>query len=161
MNTKNLIIAFITVSIAALIVSAAAVFAAARSQYAALLTSATEKEITEESIIEAPKTSSAPETTCAPETTFEETSAPESTVLFEEITSAITSAVPEETTAPSAFMLKLEGERLVIFDPVGNKIYERIINVSSLHPKDLEALEEGIAFSEESKAMSAIYDIIS
>ena len=161
MNTKKLIIAFITVSIAALIVSAAAVFAAARSQYAALLASVTEEEITEEDVTEAPITSSLPETTCSPETTFEETSAPESTLPFEESTSAVTSAVPEETTVPSAFKLKLEGERLVIFDHMGNKIYERIINVSSLHPKDLEALEEGISFSEESEAMSAIYDIIS
>ena len=78
MNTKHLIIAFITVSVAALIVSAFAVFAAARSQYAAILASVSEAEDirTDEATqapepTDSPETSTAPETSAAPETTAE------------------------------------------------------------------------------------------
>ena len=57
MNTKNLIIAFITISVAALIVSAFAVFAVARSLNEALLASATEvEEKLIQTVIKAPET---------------------------------------------------------------------------------------------------------
>ena len=167
MNTKNLIIAFITVSIAALIVSAFAVFAAARSQYSALLTSATEAphfdktEVTEK--IKAPETTFIPETSSSPETSKE---IPETETCAETFTEETQIDISTETEAetsqtPSAYILKLEGDRLVLLSPDGTAIRERIISSASLHPKDREALLAGISFSDENDAMSAIYDIIS
>ena len=69
--------------------------------------------------------------------------------------------VEETTEAPSGYTLKLDGDRLIVNAPDGTSVCERIIDTSSLHPKDREALISGILFSDERSAMSAIYDIIS
>ncbi len=165
MNTKNLIIAFITVSVAALIVSAFAVFAAARSQYAAMLASATEAEdIRTEEVIKIPETTASPETSSTPETTSETTeieTLPAETEAPAVSSEDISTDTEETTAAPSGYTLKLEGDRLVVKTPEGTPVCERIIDASALHPKDRAALEAGISFSDESSAMSAIYDIIS
>ena len=146
MNTKNLIVAFITVSVAALVVSAFAVFSVARSRYEAMLTSATEAED-----IRTEEPTRSPETTAAPETS----------ALPEESTMEVTTDVEETPEAPSGYTLKLDGDRLIVNAPDGTPVCERIIDTSSLHPKDREALISGILFSDERSAMSAIYDIIS
>ncbi len=169
MNTKNLIIAFITVSVAALIVSAFAVFAAARSQYAAIIASAAEAEdIGAEETTDAPETTHAPETSAIPESTEgitgsetlpEETSAPDEST--EETLQENSTYTEERTSAPSGYTLMLDGDRLVVTAPDGTPVSERIINASALHPKDREALLAGISFPDESGAISAIYDIIS
>lgn len=165
MNTKNLIIAFITVSIAALIVSAFAVFAVARSRSLALLASVTEaEEIRTEEVTKAPETTASPETESVPETTSEITESetlPPETETAEESTEAISTDTEESTSALPGYTLKLEGDRLVVRAPDGTPVCERIIDVSSLHPKDRQALDAGIVFSDEKGAMSAIYDIIS
>ena len=171
MNTKHLIIAFITVSVAALIVSAFAVFAAARSQYAAILASVSEAEDirTAEATqapepTDSPETSTAPETSAAPETTAEISESEaftEETRAPEESSNEVSSDSEETSSAPSGYTLKLEGDLLVISDPDGTPLSERIINSSALHPKDREALTAGIIFANESDAISAVYDIIS
>lgn len=174
MNTKNLIIAFITVSVAALIVSAFAVFAVARSQYETLLASATEAEdIRTEEVVKtpetpsSPETSSKPETSSVPQTTSEITEATESETLHTETeapaesSEVISSNTGESTSVPSGYTVKLEGDRLVVRTPDGEPVCERIINAASIHPKDREHLQKGISFSDESAAMSAVYDIIS
>lgn len=165
MNTKNLIIAFITVSIAALIVSAFAVFAAARSQYSALLASATEAEdIRTEEIQEMPEASAVPQTSEISETTSDitETEAlTEETEIPEESSEENTSVAEESTISPSGYSLKLEGDRLIVTAPDGEPVCERITDASSLHPRDREALDSGITFPDEKSAMNAIYDLIS
>lgn len=169
MNTKNLIIAFITVSVAALIVSAFAVFAVARSLNEALLASATEvEEQLIQTVIKAPETTVETEETTAaeasqpPETTLEITEVvSEETENITESPEVITTNTADTTSAPTCYILKLEGGRLVITAPSGEIICERITDVSSLHPKDREALLSGISFSDESEAINAIYDIIS
>lgn len=171
MNTKHLITAFITVSIAALIVSAFAVFAAARSQYAAILASATDaEEIRTEEAAAAPEATASPEISTAPEASSAAetiTEASESEALTDETEAPAESReeaasdTEEISSAPAGYTLKLEGDRLVLSDPEGNPVSERIISASSLHPKDKESLEKGLLFSDESDAVSAIYDIIS
>ena len=165
MNTKNLIVAFITVSVAALIVSAFAVFAVARSKFDTMLASVTEAEdIRTEEVTGAPETTAVPETSAIPEETSvmtESETLPEETAVPAESTAEITTDTEETTAAPSGYTLKLEGERLVVSAPDGTRVCERIIDTSSLHPKDREALISGIVFSDEKAAMSAIYDIIS
>lgn len=165
MNTKNLIVAFITVSVAALIVSAFAVFAVARSKFDTMLASVTEAEdIRTEEVTTTPETTAVPETSAIPEETSvmtESETLPEETAVPAESTAEITTDTEETTAAPSGYTLKLEGERLVVSAPDGTRVCERIIDASSLHPKDREALASGIVFSDEKAAMSAIYDIIS
>lgn len=165
MNTKNLIVAFITVSVAALIVSAFAVFAVARSKFDTMLASVTEAEdIRTEEVTTTPETTAVPETSAIPEETSvmtESETLPEETAVPAESTAEITTDTEETTAAPSGYTLKLEGERLVVSAPDGTRVCERIIDASSLHPKDREALTSGIVFSDEKAAMSAIYDIIS
>lgn len=165
MNTKNLIVAFITVSVAALIVSAFAVFAVARSKFDTMLASVTEAEdIRTEEVTTTPETTVVPETSAIPEETSvmtESETLPEETAVPAESTAEITTDTEETTAAPSGYTLKLEGERLVVSAPDGTRVCERIIDASSLHPKDREALASGIVFSDEKAAMSAIYDIIS
>ena len=129
MNTKNLIIAFITVSIAALIVSAFAVFAVARSQYSALLASATEAEdIRTEEIQEMPEASAVPQTSEISETTSDitETEAlTEGTEIPEESSEENTSVAEESTISPSGYTLKLEGDRLIVTAPDGEPVCGR------------------------------------
>lgn len=165
MNTKNLIVAFITVSVAALIVSAFAVFAVARSKFDTMLASVTEAEdIRTEEVTTTPETTAIPETFAIPEETSvmtESETLPEETAVPAGSTAEITTDTEETTAAPSGYTLKLEGERLVVSAPDGTRVCERIIDASSLHPKDREALTSGIVFSDERSAMSAIYDIIS
>ncbi len=171
MNTKNLIVAFITVSIAALIVSAFAVFAVARSRYEAMLTSVTEADdILTEEPTRSPETTAVSETSAITETSDipEETSEvtesetlPQETDTPEESTAEVWADTEETTAAPSGYTLKLKGDRLIVSAPDGTPVCERIIDASSLHPKDREALISGISFSDEKGAMSAIYDIIS
>ena len=165
MNTKILIVAFITVSVAALIVSAFAVFAVARSRYEAMLTSVTEADVVRtEEPTRSPETTASPETSSTPEETSEITenkTLPIETDSPEESTSEILEETVETTATPSGYTLKLDGDRLIVSAPDGNPVCERIIDASSLHPKDREALASGIPFSDEKSAMSAIYDIIS
>lgn len=165
MNTKNLIVAFITVSVAALIVSAFAVFAVARSRYETMLASANEAEdIRTEEVTEAPETTAAPETSAIPEEASEITESetlPPETEAPAESTAEVTTDAEETTASPSGYTLRLDGDRLIVSAPDGTSVCERIINTSSLHPKDREALASGIPFSDEQSAISAIYDLIS
>ncbi len=160
MNSRNLIVAFVTVSIAALIVSGFAVFSVARAYSAALasadseetvsvpeMTDTPDAEISRSAVTEAPDTeaSSAEAASSSPETTEE----------------SETVSVPEITEADVIFTLRISDGRLVITDASEDKVYERIIDTSDLHPKDLEALLAGIAFPDRASAMSAVYDLIS
>ena len=164
MNSKKLMIAFVAVSIAALIVSSVAVFAVARTYSAALArdNGSPAEDITPPEISASIPAESAPievltdlpteaeETSEIPEITDEDTSAEETT---ESTTAAVTEA--------AAFTLTLSEGRLVILSPEGAAVYERIIDSSDLHPKDREALSSGIDFPDLAEAMSAVYDIIS
>ena len=170
MNSKKLMIAFVAVSIAALIVSSFAVFAVAITYSASLARDNAESpsediappeisasipaesvplEIVSEPSTEADSSEESEEST-VPETTDEVTSTEET----EEITT-------DRQTEPSGFILKLSGSRLSILSPEGEIVYERIIDPTGLHPKDREALSTGIDFPELAVAMSAVYDIIS
>lgn len=161
MNSRNLIISFVTVSVAALIVSAFAVFTVARRYAADLSAAGAEESVSPPEVTEAPEESlSPPETTEASETE-EESSEPPST---EVITASVTEEITETdavTSIPESFILTLSGDRLVITDPSGETVYERIINASSLNEKDMKALLSGIEFPDKESAMSAVYDLIS
>ncbi len=166
MNSKNLIIAFVAVSIAALIVSSLAVFTVARTY--GIETAAGEDEIPI-----APETESSPDETESlptviippPSDTQTETDTEamtENTDLPGSTASEQTSETAAETSSlPTAHILKLSGSRLVIFSPEGQTVYERITDPSDMHKKDREALLTGIAFPDLESAMSAVYDIIS
>lgn len=161
MNSKNLIISFVTVSIAALIVSAFAVFAVARRYAAELAEKGTEETVSTPETTEIPD-ESIPDTipTEPPETQVE----PMETTAEEDITASVTEEITETqavTSASEAFILSLSGDRLVISDPSGKTVYERIINATELHEKDREALLSGIEFPDSESAMSAVYDLIS
>ncbi len=165
MNSKKLLIAFIAVSIAALVVSSFAVFAVAKTYSAALARERTEGEAEDitppEISASLPAESDLYEETSSPETDAAETSAlPETTTetVSTEVTTEDTTA---EVTEIVGFTLSLSGDRLVIVSPDGESVYERIIDESDLHPNDREALLAGIVFPELSDAMSAVYDLIS
>jgi cytoskeletal protein RodZ len=159
MNSRNLIVAFVTVSIAALIVSCLAVISVARTYTAALASEREAESVSvREQTSEPPKevTEKTPETE---ETTREETStSPESSTVTD---TTETESVTESTEKASDFVLSFASDRLVIRDPAGNVIYERLIDRSGLHPKDLEALLIGISFPDNESAMNAVYDLIS
>ena len=167
MNSKKLMVAFVAVSIAALIVSSFAVFAVARTYSASLARDDCEAPAEDiappEISASVPAESEPPELTSEPETeeeSAETTSPPETTA---EVTEAEVSV--EETTASetevSAFTLTLSDGRLVILSPEGEVVYERIVDPSSLHPKDRDALFSGMDFPGLDEAMSAVYDLIS
>jgi hypothetical protein len=163
MNSRNLIVAFVTVSIAALIVSCLAVISVARTYTAALASEREAESVSvREQASEPPKevTEKTPETE---ERTREETStSPESSTVTDTTeTESVFDSVTESTERSSNFVLSFASDRLVIHDPAGNVIYERLIDRSGLHPKDLEALLIGISFPDNESAMSAVYDLIS
>ena len=155
MNSKRLIIAFFAVSLAALTVSCAAVISVART-YNSML----EKDEVSEKIYVSPETSRVFEVSEIIE--IPEATAPEEDItvsLAEEVT---TEEITTETvTLPAVFTLLLDGDRLAILSPEGERVYERITDIARIHPKDLEVLLEGIAFDTHEDAMSAVYDVIS
>lgn len=159
MNSRNLIVAFVTVSIAALIVSCFAVISVARTYSAAL---ASEREAESVAVREQTSEPRDEVTEKIPETDgtiCEETStSPESSTVTD---TTETESVTESTEKASDFVLSFASDRLVIRDPAGNVIYERLIDRSGLHPKDLEELLIGISFPDNESAMSAVYDLIS
>ena len=148
MNSKRLIIAFFAVSLAAVAASCGAVISVART-YSNILS---DSEAPAVSVIYVyPETVEETETAPIPES---ETEPP-----TEESSAEETAA--EETTIAADFILLIDGDRLVILSPTGERVYERITDVSRVHPKDLEALLSGIAFGSLDDAMSAVYDVIS
>ena len=165
MNSKKLMVAFVAVSIAALIVSSFAVFAVARTYSASLARddcdTPTEDIVPPEISASIPADSEPPELTTEPATEAEsaETTAPtETTAEVDEV--SIDETTDAETGA-TVFTLKLSDGRLVILSPKGEAVYERIVDPSSLHPKDRDALYLGMDFPELAEAMSAVYDLIS
>ena len=158
MDSKRLIIAFFAVSLAALTVSGAAVISVART-YNSMLT----RNETSEKSYDPPETSRISEVTEiieVIETTDTIASEEDITVsLSEETTTA--EITTETVTAPAVFTLFLGSDRLVILSPEGERVYERITDVARIHPKDLEALLDGISFDTREDAMSAVYDVIS
>lgn len=176
MNSKNLIVSFITVSVAALIVSAIAVISVART-YSTMLKEDTPsqtvsiREIADSSSspTSSPETASIPETTSVPETeeTTEKDIEEESTIT-ESVEPPISEQTAADTSVPETnpgndenFTLTFSSDRLIISDGSGKHLYERIIDASSLHPKDTEVLLVGISFPDFESAMSAVYDLIS
>lgn len=163
MNSRNLIVAFVTVSIAALIVSCFAVISVARTYSAAL---ASEREAESVSVHEQtsePRDEVTEKTPETEESTLEETSSSPETSAVPDTTEAesVFDSVTESTERSSDFVLSFASDRLVIRDPEGSVIYERLIERSYLHPKDLEALLIGISFPDNESAMRAVYDLIS
>ena len=160
MNSKRLIIAFFAVSLAALTVSCAAVISVART-YNSMLG----KDEVSQKTYDPPETSRIFEVTDVieiPDTTSPEeditVSLPEEVTTDEITTEEVTT---EAGTLPAVFTLLLDGDRLVIMSPEGERVYERITDIARMHPKDLEALLEGISFDTREDAMSAVYDVIS
>lgn len=161
MNSRNLIIAFVTVSIVSLVVSCLAVISVARTYSAAL---ASESEAESVSVREQTSAPAEESTEKLPETevsTREETSAAPETSEETEAETSDTVSVTEAAETTSEFILSFSSDRLIITDPEGEIIYERLMDSSDLHPKDLEALLIGISFPEKEAAMSAVYDLIS
>ena len=154
MNSKRLIIAFFAVSLAAVAASCGAVISVART-YSNILS---DSEAPAVSVIYVyPETVEEIETAPIPET--DEITESETEPPTEESSAEETAA--EETTIAADFILLIDGDRLVILSPAGERVYERITDVSRVHPKDLEALLSGIAFGSLDDAMSAVYDVIS
>ncbi len=155
MNSKKLIIAFMTVSVFALIVSALAVFTVARTYSQSLITEEQTTPPATETISKPEESEALPTVNDHPETeeiseTAPVTEAPETT------------KTSGETSAPrSLFSLTLSGGRLIITSPEGKKVYERIIDESDIRQKDKELLLEGIEFEDLEGAMSAVYDLVS
>lgn len=161
MSSKNLIISFVTVSVAALIVSAFAVFTVARRYAAELTDSGTGESITAPESAEDPITGCAVTESASTAETEEEAS---EELPAEDITASASEEITETetvTTASEYFTLSLLDDRLVISDPSGEVVYERIINASRLREADRKALLSGIEFPDAGSAMSAVYDIIS
>ena len=158
MDSKRLIIAFFAVSLAALAVSGAAVISVART-YNSMLT----KDETTGKSYEPPETSRISEVTEVIEIveTTDTTAAQEDITVSLPEETAEAETTTETVTAPAVFTLSLDGDRLVILSPEGERIYERITDRSRIHPKDLEALLGGISFDTREDAMSAVYDVIS
>ncbi len=167
MNSQKLMVAFIAVSIAALIVSSFAVFAVART-YSASLARDTGEALAEvitppEISASVPAESTPPEVTSPPSTeseTAETSEAPETPAEVVETEKTVEEMTAEQTEA-AVFTLTLSDGRLVILSPDGEAVYERIIDPSSLHPKDRDALSSGMDFSDLAESMSAVYDLIS
>lgn len=155
MNSKRLIIAFFAVSLAALAVSCAAVISVART-YNSILAQDESPSISYTS----PETSEAPPVTEISE--IPESSEPEEDItVFQPEEPSTEEITTEEVTLPALFTLLLDGDRLLILSPEGERVYERITDAARIHPKDLEALLAGISFDTLEDAMSAVYDIIS
>lgn len=167
MNSKNLIVSLVVVSVASLVVSAFAVFSVARTYSAALVTDeAGETVSVTEMACKPPAQTSIDETTASTESNLTEQTdmteipkADQSETIKEDNTENESS--DDTTVYEESFILSISGDRLVITDSLGNKIYERIADTSALHPKDRETLIKGIAFSDPESAMEAIYDLIS
>ena len=159
MNSRNLIVAFVTVSIAALIVSCFAVISVARTYSAALASEREAESVAVREQTSGPRDEVTEKTPETEESTREETSTSPETSAVPDTTEA--EPVTESTEEASDFVLSFASDRLVIRDPEGNVIYERLIERSYLHPKDLEALLIGISFPDNESAMSAVYDLIS
>ena len=154
MNSKRLIIAFFAVSLAAVAASCGAVISVART-YSNILS---DSEAPAVSVIYVyPETIA--ETETAPISETDEITETYIDLPAEESTSEET--IYEEITLAADFLLIIDGDRLVILSPEGERIYERITDVSRFHPKDLEALSSGITFETFDSAMSAVYDVIS
>lgn len=161
MNSKKLIIAFFAVSLAALTVSCAAVISVART-YNRILTQDTRSQATEndpQTVEESfpSEEESIPESLTTEETEDEE----EDITVFLPETVETEEDTETEISPPSFFTLLFESDRLVILSPDGENVYERITDASRIHPKDREALIEGIRFDTVDDAMNAIYDIVS
>lgn len=167
MNSKKLMIAFIAVSIAALIVSSFAVFAVARTYSTSLMRDESDslaEEITPPQIsVSAPAESTSLDALSTPpsETEAAETSDTHETTAEIDEAESTAAETTISLTEPAFFRLTLSGERLVILSPEGEEVYERIVDQYGFHPKDREALSSGIDFSELEEAMSAVYDLIS
>jgi len=170
MNSKNLIVSFITVSVAALIVSAIAVFSVARTYSAMLNEDAPSETVSVREITDTPALlTSPPETVSIPETeentekvTEEESTVPESAETSTPEQTAADTLPPETIMGGNdIFTLTFSADRLIISDGSGEHLYERIIDSSSLHPKDEKALLIGITFPDFESAMSAVYDLVS
>ncbi len=167
MNSQKLTVAFVAVSIGALIVSSFAVFAVART-YSASLARETEEDLAEvitppELSASVPAESPPPEVTSPPSAESEAAETTAGTETTEEIFETEKSV--EETAAvqteAAVFTLTLSDGRLIILSPEGEAVYERIIDPSSLHPKDRDALFSGMDFSDLDESMNAVYDLIS
>ncbi len=155
MNAKKLIIAFVTVSVAALIVSAFAVFTVARTYSRSLSTEA-------ETAPPPPETTSEPEETQALPTVNDHPETDGTEAAGEETAAAPETTCPEETTAaPRLFTLTLSDGRLIITSPEGERVYERMIDEGGIRSGDRKLLAEGIGFKDLDGAMSAVYDLIS
>ena len=154
MNSKRLIIAFFSVSLAAVAASCGAVISVART-YSNILSDTEPPAVSV--IYVYPET--IPETEPAPIPETDEITESETEPPTEESSAEETAA--EETTIAADFILLIDGDRLVILSPAGERVYERITDVSRVHPKDLEALLSGISFGSLDDAMSAVYDVIS
>lgn len=165
MNSKRLIIAFFAVSLAALCASCAAVISVART-YNSMLTKAERSYESNEktetrAISEATDVIDIPEIT---DPTEDITVSLTEEAITDEVTTkeAVTeSIVTDEAALPTFFTLMIDDDKLVIFSPEGERVYERITSADRLHPKDLEVLITGISFDTREDAMSAVYDIIS
>ena len=157
MNSKRLIIAFFAVSLAAVAASCGAVISVART-YSNILSDSEAPAVSVIYVypetVEETETAPIPATDEITEIAKSDTEPPTEESSAEETTA-------EETTIAADFILFIDGDRLVILSPAGERVYERITDVSRVHPKDLEALLSGIAFGSLDDAMSAVYDVIS
>ncbi len=161
MNSRNLIVAFVTVSIAALIVSCLAVISVARTYSAALASGSEAESVSVREQTSAPAEESTEKPPETEESTREETSTSPETAEKTETDIPDTVSVTESAETATAFTLSFSSDRLIITDKSGEIIYERLVDRSDLHQKDLEVLLIGISFSEKEAAMSAVYDLIS
>lgn len=149
MNKRALLICFIVIAIVSLLVSTFAVFVTAR---AFLLNRPQDSVSTDE------KNSDAPE---SPQETSAESSDGKSddSEALEDVGDDV--LVGAGTAKEPQYTLKYESGYLKVFSDDGTVLYSRKAPLGKPCENELEALLAGIAFSDYSAAISAIYDLVS
>lgn len=146
MNKRTLLVCFIVSAILSLIVSTFSVFVAARAY---LATNAVKAPSVNEETEDATTTVTPPETERTPDDTDVSDDAGED--VF----------VGADAEKKPKYTLKYDNGKLLVLADDGTVLYSRKAPSGKPCESELGALKEGIAFSDYSSAISAIYDLVS
>lgn len=153
MNRRTLLICFVITAILSLMVSTFSVFVAARAY---LATNAPKAPIKSEETEGTPNENA---TTTAPSSNVETESAPDDTDVSDDVGEDVLVGAGAEKKPK--YTLKYDGSNLSILADDGTVLYSRKAPSGKPAESELAALTDGIAFSDYSAALSAIYDLIS
>jgi hypothetical protein len=149
MNKRALLICFIVIAILSLLVSTFAVFVTAR----AFLLNRPQDSVSADD--KGSGTPEAPQDTCGESS---DVGSDESEVM-EDVGDDV--LVGAGTAKEPQYTIKYEGGYLKVFSDDGTVLYSRKAPLGKPCENELEALLAGIAFSDYSAAISAIYDLVS